>query len=646
MKTSTILQRVADFLSKYPPFEFMSVSDRLALAQNGRVNFHESDEVVFAAGEQRSRRFYVVQQGTVKLFKETERGEELVDVRVEGDLLGVFWIVHAERYVHTARTSSDTILYAFDIEHFKDIATHNPQVNRYLAAYFSMHPGHNFGASAILDDQDFAASDAWLSMAANSLNVGASCPLQTCLPTTKIADAAAKLRPGYQDAVVVVDAQQRGIGLLSEAELLAGVVHAGISIDAAVESIMSREPVTVMPGLPIGGILLKMLRGKSRYACITADGTAQTPVTGLLTDRALQLFHGRLPNLITSEMKLAQTPEELLKLRNRVDELVYHYLENNVSIDWIAEFLMESENTLVQRLIELARNSLLQQGLKEPEVDFVWIAMHSEGRKERFLRSAQKTLLVFGDPSETERSKCQGWFLALGERVSLLLEQCGIPHSARGLMANNAQCCMSLSQWQKKYSDWIAQPQNTDIALLTSFFDLRRVAGSSELLELLQAHIGHEIKAHVGFVPYLAKCALENLPPVTIFRDSVIDKSGILWTSIDTKVHAMLPLVDVARVFALKFLLFNSTATIERFEHVSSLLPEVQGLFEEAAQAMRSTLALQSLTGMRRRDNGQYILASELSKINQQDFKNVFRTIVELLEFTSAHFQLNERCHV
>ncbi|MCC5021818.1 MAG: hypothetical protein J6386_03005 [Candidatus Synoicihabitans palmerolidicus] len=47
VKTSSISLRVADFIKKYPFFDYLEEADLLALARSGRVKFHESDELIF-----------------------------------------------------------------------------------------------------------------------------------------------------------------------------------------------------------------------------------------------------------------------------------------------------------------------------------------------------------------------------------------------------------------------------------------------------------------------------------------------------------------------------------------------------------------------------------------------------------------------
>ena len=140
MKTSSIALRVADFLKEYPPFEYMEPADLQSLAGRGRVKFHESGEYIFREGEARGPWLYVVQQGTVRIVHNTPQGEQLVDMRGEGDLIGISWFLSEKVFVHSARTDGDTLLYALPWDEFVPLVRKYPKVSRYLAAYFSLRP--------------------------------------------------------------------------------------------------------------------------------------------------------------------------------------------------------------------------------------------------------------------------------------------------------------------------------------------------------------------------------------------------------------------------------------------------------------------------------------------------------------------------
>ena len=89
MRTSTISYRVADFLKQHPPFDLLKEEALLRLAASGRVKMHQRGERIIWQGREPGPFFFVIQQGTVRLVRETDQGEDLHDLLGVGDLLGV-----------------------------------------------------------------------------------------------------------------------------------------------------------------------------------------------------------------------------------------------------------------------------------------------------------------------------------------------------------------------------------------------------------------------------------------------------------------------------------------------------------------------------------------------------------------------------
>jgi CBS domain-containing protein len=137
LKTASIAYRVADFMRRYPPFQYLIEDELLKLVGGGRVIFHEADELVFEQGRKRSKYVYVIQQGTVRLLDVKPEGETLHDVRSEGDLLGVGRYLGIDEHIYTARTETDVILYALPADLFWTLIKRHPRASRFLAAYFS-----------------------------------------------------------------------------------------------------------------------------------------------------------------------------------------------------------------------------------------------------------------------------------------------------------------------------------------------------------------------------------------------------------------------------------------------------------------------------------------------------------------------------
>ncbi len=635
MKTSSISLRVADFLKSYPPFSYISYEDLVKLSGSGRVKFHEEGEHVFDMGEPRGRHFYVIQQGTVNIYGRNDKGlDELVDVRVEGDILGVYWVTEEQPYLYSAITASDTLLYALPFDKFMPLISQYQDAKRYLADYFS---GRHGPADAVSESD--AQTGQWLTKSGPSETYGLSRYL-SCSPDSPIKDVARLVASQQHQAVVVVDENDLPIGIITEADLCARVATGDISTEAPVSELMSSPVMTVNSELTTGDLLLLMLTHGLRHLCVTQDGTPNSPVVGVVAERELQLFFGRLPNSAGRQMMDAPNATALALLRDRADELLREYLETDANMPFLIEYVAQVDGLVLKRALKMAEAELVSRGLEKPDIDYCWLAMHSEGRKERLLRSSQRTAMVYADPPEESARYCRRWFLHLAEEVTGILATCGFPIDSKGRVASSTDWCQPLSVWKANFTKWVQDPVESQIITLTPFFDLRPVAGKAQLAYALRDHIRSQIKANPSFIPLLANDAMANLPPVTIFRDSVMDKAGVLWTCIDTKVHILYPLVDVARVYALELNEESATNTIDRYKRAAAHFPESAELFEAAAEAARVGLAIQSLIGHRRGDTGQYIRPDELDKVDQERLKSIFRTIVKLLDHTAAHFKL------
>jgi len=464
--------------------------------------------------------------------------------------------------------------------------------------------------------------------------------LLTGLPDEPIYLLAHRLQPGYQEALVIVDPQSRPLGVVTEADLTRMVATGRIDSGAPARKLMSKPPLTAPPELTAGEVVLLMMRHRHHHVVVTEDGSANSRVIGILGEKSIQMLHGTVPTFLAKEIMIAQDVADLKALRDRADQMLVYFLSGDPPVEWVSEFVAIIDDCVVERAAQLAKQNLASEGLAEPTTDFAWLAFHSDGRKERFLRSAQRTGIVYQDVSPDEEAEVRRWFLAFGAQVTSLLAACGFPLEPRGLMANNPDWVQPFSRWKELYHTWITQPVESNIITLTPFFDFRATMGSAALAEALHENICEEVRANPYFIPLLANDARANLPPITIFRDTVMDQAGTLWTCIDTKLHALLPLVDYARVFALADGLQRETFTYVRLLQLAERRPAQAEAFEAAAEAFRRAIYVQTRAGLKRGDDGQLIRPEELDRLDIQRMKTVFRSIVRLMEVMSEVFDI------
>ena len=148
MDTSAISYRVADFLKKHPPFQAMEEGDLLELAARGRVRFHEANEYILWQGEPHKLHVFVIQQGTVSLWDEADGRAALRDVRGAGDMLGIERFTGAPCCLHSARSASDVVIYAFPASDFEDLVLKYPYARQFVEAHDTVTADYQWAKDA------------------------------------------------------------------------------------------------------------------------------------------------------------------------------------------------------------------------------------------------------------------------------------------------------------------------------------------------------------------------------------------------------------------------------------------------------------------------------------------------------------------
>ena len=563
MRTSTISYRVADFLKRYPPFEFLDDAELLDLASHGRVKMHERGERLFWAGREPGPYVFVIQQGTVRLVNETDDGEELRDILGAGDLLGVGRFLGHDTYRHTARAATDVVLYCLQARDVEQLITAHKEVARYIEATTSVRGQRSAAEAAAAGEPGRRRRRFWTEEAGPPSALAAR-RLLTCPPDTTIRSAAARMAEAGGAAVVVTDSQRLALGLVTTSELRDYVATAQVSPDARVDAIMRPAPATALPGGRVGDYLLPMMRAGDQLVVVTADGTSAAPVEGLVTNHDLAVRHGTDPAGLAGELRRAPSFAELAALHQRVRSLLVEQLTDTGAMDWLLPAVGELQRALVQRVVELATAEWTADDGEPLEVETCWLRFGSAGREELLTAHDLDCGLVYADPAPAESGRTRKRIEALGQHVGASLRAAGFIFSSGARVVSDPMWCRPLSVWQDRFTGWIRDPIRREIYRACALFDLQGVSGSSPMLQTLRRHIATELVGNDTFIPVLANDMLANQPPLTFFQGLVVDDEGARTAHLDMVRSALQPLTDVGRVCALDGVAVETTSTCQR----------------------------------------------------------------------------------
>jgi CBS domain-containing protein len=144
---------------------------------------------------------------------------------------------------------------------------------------------------------------------------------------------------------------------------------------------------------------------------------------------------------------------------------------------------------------------------------------------------------------------------------------------------------------------------------------------------------------------HLAKDCLAGRPPLSFFRNFIVEKDGEHKNRLDIKTRGLVPIVDFARIMALRHGV-RETNTLTRLQILSQadLIPKE--LYTEACEAYEFQMQLRLVHQLRMMEEGQvpdnHIDPADLSDLEKQTLKEAFAIIGRIQGYVKNEFRVVE----
>lgn len=633
MPANTIVHRVYEFIRKNPPFSLVNDNTLLQMAALIKITYVDSGQVVFRERDAPGEFIYLVREGSVQLSK----GDEMVDLCDEGDLFGVRSMLSGKPYVLKAIATAETLLYLIPVPSLREILENNGEVALYFAA------GLAAGQPVLRDGEQPLKPGGKFQWNSGPEIWGATpdaSALIACGKNDTVKTVAQLMCRHNIGSMVIINNQGNPIGILTDTDLRKKIATGDYAVDIPVDRIMNQPVVTVKKGTPLVESMIMMMAQNIHHLCVTEDGTADSRAIGVYSGKDMFLEQGNHPAIIVKKMARTDDVKQLSSLRDKAEKLLETYLQQGPGISSIARVITIVNDTLIKKAVSMAL-AAANQHQENPGLKFCWLSLGSEGREEQLLRTDIDNALLYEDPPDDKRAMAKQYFLYLGQFVNEVLIQCGFEKCPADIMANNPDYCLSLSEWKQKFSRWIKAPGPQELMNSTIFFDFRAVYGDDQLEMALQDFLVAAIAKGGNFIHHLAKNALSNPPPLTFFKNFMVERGGEHKDEFDVKKRAMMPLADAARVLILSHRQPAVHNTAARFKKLITLEPTRQQLFEEAAMAYEWLMGLRARFGLMNDDSGRFLPIHSLNKLEKQMLRNAFVPIREVQQLMQVRFQLD-----
>jgi CBS domain-containing protein len=390
---------------------------------------------------------------------------------------------------------------------------------------------------------------------------------------------------------VVVGTPEQVEGIVTQTDLIARGLAPRLPPDTPVAAVMTPAPQTIDDTASVLEVGLQMAQQHYRHLLLKSS---EGPVVGLVSER--DIFRAQQQGIsdVLRPVDEAASVGELVLLARRVREFGERVFRQGMEVSQFAR-LMSSMNDRISRRVL----AVLGAG-RDFGAPYCWLAFGSEAREEQGFVTDQDNGIVFVPPAGGDAERVRAGLVDHARGVNGALDACGFPLCKGNIMAGNPQLCLTLAEWQAKFSAWIRSTSPKALLNATIFFDLRAVHGEKGLAEALADHLHAQAAGNTIFLHHLAVNALEVAPPIGRISRFATD-SGEHEGTIDLKTRGTRLFVDVARIYALAHGV-RAANTTERLRIVGQRTKRALSVIEgdiaafRLLQAIRLRRQLDSLT--------------------------------------------------
>ena len=333
----------------------------------------------------------------------------------------------------------------------------------------------------------------------------------------------------------------RVLGIVTARDFTTRLVATGKSSDIAVGEIMTPDPFTLASDAFGYDALIALIENGIGHLPVTDDGR----IVGILSLSDLVRRQALADVFLITKIKSETSIDGLARAVAKVPQLLVQMNGSGVDAQKIGRIITGVTDALTIRLIDMAKAEL-----GEAPVPYLWLACGSQGRREQTGVSDQDNCLILSDDYDPEAHG--DYFKAFAKFVSDGLDACGYYYCPGDMMATNERWRQPVRRWREYFRGWVAQPDPMAQMLASVMFDLRPIAGEGALFEGLAEETLSLARANSIFRAHMISNSIKHAPPLGLFGGFSLTRKGEHKGAIDLKLGGVVPVVDLARVYALQ----------------------------------------------------------------------------------------------
>lgn len=624
---------VQTFLKQFSPFRDMSEVALDYLAQHLKLSMFPAGADIIGPETGVARDLFILERGKVLARQVGEMAvtEYTLMNLAAGDCFPIGAVTAGRPSTNRYTATSDVFVYRLAVEHFHHLMEISTEFNSFCTRYIA----DLLNQSRVQLQMLFSQRASEQQSLNTPLAVLASQRSMICTqPDTMLQTALSNLSQAKAELLVVVDAENHPVGVLSRSDVLDRVVLPGISLSATVAEVMKSSPIALPATETAYDAVLVMARYNIHLLLVT---DAQGVLIGGVSERDLFALQRVGLRQIRASIEAADSVEGLQHAVIDIRQLAFNMLAQGVGSEQLTRFISVLNDALTRRIIEINLETFDLLGL-----EWCWLAFGSEGRDEQTFSTDQDNGIVFICDDFSDREQLRLRFLEFARSVNQDLDQCGFPLCKGNIMASNPAWCLTLTEWSEQFAEWIWVPRPEALLNASIFFDFRPLYGALSLADRLRQHLLGLAAQNPAFLRAMASNALQVEPPLGTFRDFLTDLEAGMPGAIDLKKYGARLFVDAARIYALASGV-ESCNTLERLRMAGarrSINPEEIDAYIEALNFIQLLrLRHQQLDDQPGKQGNNLIYPEKLNALDRSILKEAFKQAKKLQQRLKLDYQ-------
>ncbi|MFV0576697.1 MAG: DUF294 nucleotidyltransferase-like domain-containing protein [Vibrio sp.] len=615
---NALLPNIYDFVSRIDPFDKMPEDDVKEVVKKVKITYLSKGEDIHFSSDCDDRFLYIIRTGAI----EQRMKDGSLRARLgEDDQFGFTFLapLSDSEDGYTATALTDSLLYLIPHSILQYLLERNPHYSEYF----------DTKARARLNSALYHVMPNGKGPYYRKVSEIASENIAIVSKDTSIKQVAALMSGDMRSSCAVVKDSDDIVGLITDRDMTTRVVSKGVDTDQAISTVMTVNPKFIQSDSTVLEAISLMLQFNIR--CLPVVQGSQ--VKGLITTTHLVHNHRTQALFLIEKIKYSNSIEALKMLKEERKTIFSSLVESQVSSTITASVMTMIMDAFNRRIIQLAEDTL-----GPAPCDYAWIVAGSHARNEVHLLSDQDSALIIDD-SATQAD--MSYFTHLAMMVCNGLDACGYPLCDGKYMAATPKWCQPLSRWKEYYRKWVGAPEYNKLLNISVFLEVRAIHGNAELVTELQQHLHQCIEKSHQFIPSLVRDATETQPPLGIFNNLVLEKTGDNSHTLNIKKYALNLIIDLARIYSLAAK-GTLTGTEERFTYAyeqgkmtENNYKNIIGAYRFITQ-VRFTHQNESLKLGKKPDN--HIDPKRFSSFERKHLKDAFKIINELQDGAKIRF--------